>query len=96
MPALKHLHTYQKVYNYKEKRFSKTRMRCLDPDCSHTHSREFLVGKRARCPTCLEPFILDSQILRIRTPHCEDCTRKYKKSKRAIVDAVIGEEVLKL
>lgn len=73
MPAMKHLHTYQKLKSRPET------FRCLHPDCTHTQKYELLIGKRAAC-VCGEAYFLDERILRLKTPHCEKCTRKRSKN----------------
>lgn len=48
----KHLHIYQRSVDNKEV------YRCIHPDCPHYQRRAYLVGKRAECPKCHQPFII--------------------------------------
>lgn len=70
MPSKKHLHTYEKRPKVKGEKSGVTIYRCIDPDCSHKIVREDLFGKRANCPYCGEPYILNPRILRLKLPHC--------------------------
>src|SRR6266550_865729 len=65
MPAINHIHKYQ--------RLSSRRWRCTDPYCTHTISREEVVGKASLCG-CGTEFILDYEALRRRTPKCINCS----------------------
>lgn len=76
MAETKHIHTYER---------SKTNAkiyRCIDPDCSHYHNVEFLVGKRALCNKCKEAFVLDrAQLIgkaSVKHPLCLNCSNSAK------------------
>lgn len=57
-------------------------LRCTLPDCSHFIQIELAVGKEALCPRCDKPFILDGEAIKLKTPHCIDCTKEYNYVKR--------------
>ena len=69
-----HLHIYRRLKG------SKDIYVCDHPDCTHQRTKEYIVGKRATCPYCHEPYILDRRILRLAVPHCEECTKGTSKS----------------
>jgi hypothetical protein len=70
MPSKKHIHTYERRAIPKGMECKQVYYRCIDPDCSHRIVREDLFGKRATCPYCGEPYILDPRKLRAKLPHC--------------------------
>lgn len=56
--------------------------RCIHPDCRHYDRREFLIGKRAICCKCFQPFIIPKNQLKVgqRKPGrkqlvCFGCTK---------------------
>ena len=67
MPALKHLHTYERMNRPKDSYF-----RCIHPDCTHYIHKSLLSGKRASC-SCGEEFILTLDDLKLKNPHCAFC-----------------------
>lgn len=67
MPALNHIHAYQKV-NGKPNLY-----RCKHPDCNHFMDKKLLLGKRSMC-ICGKDFILGHYELRLKNPHCKECT----------------------
>jgi formylmethanofuran dehydrogenase subunit E len=71
----KHLHEYMRSIA------NKNIYRCVDPDCTHYQSREFLEGKRARCYKCKREMLLTKNQLKNRVPVCTECT-KSKAGKR--------------
>jgi len=72
MPAIKHLHTYQRIKPKSD------RYMCMHPDCSHIQRKELLVGKRAMC-ICGNDYYLTSNVLKLKIPHCPDCTKGKSK-----------------
>lgn len=76
MPAVNHVHSYQKL--------TAKRWRCTDPYCTHTISREMILGKASLCK-CGAEFILDYESLRRRNPTCFKCsnTKEAQKHRRA-------------
>lgn len=72
MPAMKHLHTYQRLRN------KPNIYRCVHPDCSHTSRKELMLGKRAMC-FCGNEYFLNSNILKLKNPHCPNCTKGHGK-----------------
>ena len=72
MPAIKHLHTYQRIKPKSD------RYMCMHPDCSHTQRKELLIGKRAMC-ICGNDYYLTSNVLKLKIPHCPDCTKGKSK-----------------
>src|SRR6187399_203489 len=71
----KHLHEYMRSV------VNKNIYRCVDPDCTHYQSREFLEGKRARCYKCKREMLLSKGQLKNRVPVCTECS-KSKAAKR--------------
>lgn len=67
---MKHLHTLRRVNS----KTSKDLFMCADPECNWTRKKEFLIGKKFRCPLCGGEYIADADILRRKLPHCKDCT----------------------
>lgn len=66
MPAINHLHIYERVQG------STNVFRCKHSDCTSVFSKKLLKGKRARC-TCGAEYILDAIQLKKKSPHCESC-----------------------
>ena len=85
MPALVHVHTYERMRKPKHEYY-----RCLHPDCSHYIHKAFLSGKRALC-SCGEEFILTIEDLRLKNPHCAFCG---KSPSPRFDELEIGEETL--
>lgn len=48
---------------------------CADAECSWTRKKEFLIGKKFKCPFCGEEYIASYEALRRKIPHCPDCTQ---------------------
>ena len=71
----KHLHEYMRSSG------SKNIYRCVDPDCTHYQSKEFLIGKRARCYKCKNEMLLNKSQLSNKVPVCLECS-KSKSAKR--------------
>jgi formylmethanofuran dehydrogenase subunit E len=69
------------MHSYVRSRQNKNIFRCVHPDCTHYHQKDFLEGKRAVCSLCGETFILDRIQLRNRVPRCEDCKQGKEKGK---------------
>lgn len=68
----KHIHSYVRVKHKDRNDLYK----CSDPDCSHRTQKEYIRGKRAKCPYCNELFIVTTkQTNEQKTLHCDDCTR---------------------
>lgn len=71
-----HIHTYERSIR------SKNTYRCIDPECSHFHTAEFLIGKKALCAKCHQPFLLERWMLigkmSVKTPLCLSCGNSKK------------------
>ena len=65
-------------HEYERSKSNKEIYRCIHPECTHYHRREFLIGKKAICPKCKKPFILDKVQLRNKLPVCEFCSKSPK------------------
>jgi formylmethanofuran dehydrogenase subunit E len=93
MPSIKHLHIYERS---KPKHVKPQIFRCVDPDCSHYTTREFLIGKRSRCIQCGTEFILDLVQLANKKPKCINCSdtkeSKVKKASRSIMEELFHVE----
>jgi len=66
---------------------------CVDPDCSHTQSRNLLIGKRAQCNACGSEFVLDYYALTRKVPKCFIC-RREKRSKGRLIDPSVIKDIL--
>ena len=62
------VHTWKRYK--KGKTFQETSFQCDAPDCQYKTSAKALVGKRALCGFCRQPFNLLREHLRLATPHC--------------------------
>ena len=71
----KHLHIYVRSST------NRNIYRCTHPDCSHYHQKAFLLGKRASCYFCHDPFILSKEQLRNKIPRCDFCKKGSKLKK---------------
>lgn len=71
-----HIHTYERSIS------NKSVYRCIDPDCMHYHTAEFLIGKKSICNKCKRPFLLERWMLigkmAVRSPMCLDCGNSKK------------------
>ena len=72
---MKHYHILKRIHK------SLTTFMCANPECNWTRCKEFLIGKRFLCPYCSKPYIATISLLRLKTPHCPNCT----KSPRVII-----------
>jgi hypothetical protein len=92
-----HLHTFELKKGCKPNQgLEKKIFRCVSPDCWFYVRASFLLGKRATCPRCLLPFILTSESLKLRKPHCESCTNSPKVDEKKTQLQQIQSEVSKL
>ncbi len=89
-----HLHEYERSVSNIEI------YRCLHPDCSHYAKREFLVGKRAICHKCKNPFLLMQKQLKagqkvrgILHPTCSFCSKNKKTAKLTELTEILEKEV---
>jgi hypothetical protein len=84
MPALDHLHTFQRIGKSK-------RYRCIHPDCTYVINKELLYGKRADCAKCHEAFIIDSESLRRKTLWCANtqCPNLDKLRDKSLDDLLV-------
>ena len=72
----KHLHTYQRITKgYGVKPGLIGFFRCIDAHCSHYSQRSLLVGKAALCIYCGREYKLTIPKLKLKNPHCDECTR---------------------
>jgi hypothetical protein len=71
-----HFHTLEKV-RAKVKRKGEVRevlFRCRAPDCTFTWTKNLLEGKRVRCNSCTELFLLTKYALKLAKPICQNCS----------------------
>lgn len=63
------------IHKYRRRKYNKLYYYCIHPECSHTIHRDLLLGKRAICNRCEEPFIINSTSLQRVKPWCcnKDC-----------------------
>jgi hypothetical protein len=77
-----HIHKYERVILGKN---NYTVFRCILPFCSHYIREELAAGKACQCNRCGKEMTLDSKAMKLRFPHCHNCTRpvqaRYKKRK---------------
>jgi hypothetical protein len=77
-----HLHKYEKVILGKN---NYTVFRCTLPYCQHYIREELAGGKECICNRCGKEMHLDGKSMKLRFPHCHDCTIpkqvKFKKRK---------------
>ena len=92
MAKAKHLHTYERIKGRPEY------FRCIHPECNHYIHRDLLPNKLAMCK-CNTEFILTPQQLKLKSPHCDDCTnpKRGRKSTRekSIVEILVTDPNLK-
>jgi len=99
MPRKEHLHTYELYKKRSEKgkchyqAGSKIYFRCTDPDCTAIYDKEFLVGKRARCPLCGEAFILTKADLKLLKPRCLGCSDTKKGRAYRAAQALLQQQM---
>lgn len=69
---MKHFHILRRV----KLRDTKDVFMCADPECNWSRRKEFLLHKRFKCPYCGELYLTTTESLRLRIPHCHNCTAK--------------------
>jgi len=69
MPVLNHTHTLRKVRKQKS-----TTFQCNDPKCSWKSPALLIEGKEFKCNYCPNVLIYNPSMVRVRFPHCKDCT----------------------
>lgn len=62
---------------------------CSDPTCTWTRRKEFLLGKKFKCPYCSNEYLTTRELLNLRTPHCPDCTVKKEKPTVRAIDKMV-------
>ncbi|SRR6266498_2737814 len=89
-----HLHEYQRSVSSIEI------YRCMHPDCNHYTRREFIVGKRALCHKCKQPFIMTQKQLKagqkvrgILHPTCIFCSKSKKAKTLTNIEEILEKEV---
>lgn len=56
--------------------------RCTLPNCRHYLADDMIVGQLCVCNRCeLEVFVMERIHQGMKKPHCDSCTRPYKRSK---------------
>jgi len=65
---MSHIHTLRRVSKKKDL------FMCADSICTWTRRKEFLIGKKFLCPLCGKEYLVNSEMLRRKLPHCLDCT----------------------
>jgi hypothetical protein len=83
----KHYHILRKI-NKAEGFFM-----CADPECMWTRKREFLIGKKFKCPLCGELYLATLDMLRRKFPHCNDCTNK--KETETVLETIELNKIMK-
>jgi hypothetical protein len=77
-----HLHKYERVILGKN---NYTVFRCILPLCQHYIRIELAGGKMCICNRCDKVMQLNSKNMKLRFPHCTDCTEpKQKKFKKRV------------
>jgi hypothetical protein len=72
MAQLKHVHRYRR-HTYKK---SKTDIFfCTLEDCTLRIDPELTIGKRSICNMCGREFIMNTYSIKLKLPHCVDCTK---------------------
>jgi formylmethanofuran dehydrogenase subunit E len=66
------------IHEYERSKYNKEVYRCVHPECTHFSRKGFLVGKRATCSKCKNPFILSLAQLRNKKPVCDYCCKSPK------------------
>jgi hypothetical protein len=69
---MKHLHILKRV----KLKVTRDVFMCADPECTWSRRKEFLVGKKFRCPFCNGEYIATLDSLKLKLPHCRDCTAR--------------------
>ena len=87
MPAKTHTHMYHAVGS-ERKQFM-----CIDSECSHTQSKDLLIGKKSQCSACGSEFVLDYYALTRKVPKCFVC-RNEKRSKGRIIKPSVMKDIL--
>jgi len=87
------------IHEYIRSATSKVIYKCVHPDCTHYHQKEYLIGKRALCGECKNPFLLTKLQLKNKKPRCEFCkdtpeARALKAANEGLVD-FLDEELEK-
>jgi len=80
-----HVHSYRRI------RGRPNFFMCTDPKCTHTNSKDLLLGKQALCTKCGEVFILQTQDLRYHIPVCIYCHDSPQAKKRRFLKDKIAE-----
>ena len=86
----RHLHTYERIRDRPDY------YRCIDPHCRHYIHKSLLLGKAAHCKYCGEEYTLTKYSLKLKVPHCDNCTtlgfgvRKPKPKAQSIAEQIAG------
>lgn len=79
------------IHEYVRSSKNKDIYRCVHPDCSHYHNREYLENKRALCGKCKESFILTKAQLKNKVPACLSCSKSNKAKKVKRIEQVLDQ-----
>lgn len=91
----RHLHTYVKS-DTRHPDWAKQIYRCTHPDCKHYIQAQFIIGKRASCAACGEPFIIPREQIK-NAKLVGFCCSKAKKAKVfRVAEKAISESAFNL
>ena len=75
MSKTNHLHKYKRVKLGK----TYTVYKCMKPACNHYIRVELVEGKLCECNRCGEMMLMTKKAMQLAKPHCDDCTKSFKK-----------------
>ncbi len=95
MPAMKHIHTFERFRkNPASKNYGGT-YRCVHPDCTSFFKHDLLIGKKAKCKCGVE-FTIDPKIhFHLKVMSCINCSND-KRSKNKLTAEEFAASVLNL
>lgn len=83
-------HKYLRITVKGKHSVSNFRWRCVKPNCHHYLLEDFIVGATAECWRCGIDFVIDEK-MKLKKPHCRDCTRRKQDEKTNSSSAGIEE-----
>lgn len=79
----RHVHKYHRIKLKSNKDIEV--YACAYPNCSHYTQFDFVLNKLSICHRCGGEFILTRDLLKLKKPHCLDCTKTKSRPK---IDAI--------
>jgi len=93
MPAIKHIHTFERFRKNPESKHYGGTYKCVHPGCSSFYKHDMLAGKKAKCK-CGQEFTINPKIhFHLKNMVCANCSGD-KRQKRIAAAEEFAEAII--